>query len=307
MSRFRMLVIAISALALSLVVTFLAYRMLSQRMRPSLTATTEVVVAREKIGLGTRITAEQLRIVSWPESLKQEGTFAKTELVVGRGAIVDILPNEPIVDSRLAPKEAGAGLTSAIPEGMRAVAVKVNDVIGVAGFVLPGSRVDVILTGSVEHAQGNDTSKVILENVLVLAAGQNIQRDEKGNPQNVQVITLLVTPDDAQKLALASVDGRIQLALRNPLDLEKADPRPVNRHALYTRASSMPEAPIEVKKTAMRAAPRKPKPADPPPVVTPPQPIRLEVELINGVERKKVIFDGVQKDGTQKWEQDRKQ
>ena len=289
MSRFRMLVIAFSALLLSVVVTFLAYRLLSQRIRPSLVATTDVVVASQKLGLGTRLSSEHLRVVSWPESLRPEGSFPKAELVIGRGLIAQVLPNEPIVESRLAPKEGGAGLTSTIPEGMRAVAVKVNDVIGVAGFVLPGTRVDLILTGSPNSATGNETSKIILENVLVLAAGQNIQQDERGNPQNVQVITLLVTPEDAQKVALAAADGKIQLALRNPMDLKKADPSPVTRTALYTRASSMPEAPPVVKKAVVRA----PKPPlAPPPVVAPPPPVRLEVELISGVERKKVVFEG---------------
>ena len=290
-----MLVIAFSALVLSLVVTFLAYRLLSQKIRPSLAATTDVVVTIQKVPLGARITPENVRVVSWPEALKPEGSFQKVDQVVGRGVTVPMLANEPILESRLAAKEGGAGLTATIPEGMRAVSVKVNDVIGVSGFVVPGTRVDLILTGSPDHAQGNETSKVILENVLVLAAGQNIQQDENGNPQNVQVITLLVTPEDAQKVALASADGRIQLALRNPLDLEKADPKPVNRTALYTRASSMPEAPNQVINAALKvpARPRVVKPVAPPPPPAPvvkPEPAHLEVELIHGSERKKVVF-----------------
>lgn len=304
-----MLVIAFSALALSLIVTFLAYRLLSERIRPSLTATTQVVVATEKIGLGTRLAGEHVRVVSWPEGLKPEGSFPKVEDVIGRGVVVPMQPNEPIVESRLAPKEGGAGLTSTIPEGMRAVAVKVNDVIGVAGFVVPGTRVDLILTGSPEQYQGSETSKVILESVLVLAAGQNIQQDENGNPQSVQVITLLVTPEDAQKVALASADGRIQLALRNPLDLQKADPRPVTRAALYTRGSSMPEVPAEVTKAVLKLAPRAKAikaPAPPPPApVVKPEPVRLEVELIHGTERKRVVFKEDEKG--EKWQQDQKQ
>jgi len=299
-----MLVIAFSALVLSLLVTFLAYRLLSQRIRPSLAATTDVVVAVQKVALGARIAPENVRVVAWPQALKPEGSFQKVEQVIGRGVTVPVSPNEPILESRLAPKEGGAGLTATIPEGMRAVSVKVNDVIGVAGFVLPSTRVDLILTGSPDHTQGNDTSKVILENVLVLAAGQNIQQDENGNPQNVQVITLLVTPEDAQKVALASADGRIQLALRNPMDLDKADPRPVTRNALYTRASTMPEAPV-VKKVALRPAlPRPTPPAPVPAPVVKEEPPKLEVELIHGSERKKVVFDSADKE---KWQQDKKQ
>lgn len=301
MSRFRMLVIAFSALALSLVVTFLAYRLLSQRIRPSLAATTDVVVTVQKLSLGARIAPENVRVVSWPQALKPEGSFQTVDQVVGRGVTVPMLPNEPVLETRLAPKEGGAGLTATIPEGMRAVSVKVNDVIGVSGFVLPGTRVDLILTGSPDQTLGIDTSKVILENVLVLAAGQNIQQDENGNPQNVQVITLLVTPEDAQKVALASVDGRIQLALRNPLDLDKADPRPVTRTALYSRASTMPEAP-SVKKVAARPVRRSVPPAPVPAPVVKQEPPKLEVELIHGAERKKVVFEG-----DQKWQQDKKQ
>ncbi len=304
MSRFRMLLIAFSALVLSLIVTFLAYRLLSQRIRPSLVATTDVVIALQKLELGARISPEQVRVVAWPEALKPQGSFQKIEQVAGRGVTVPMLPNEPILESRLAGKDAGAGLTATIPEGMRAVSVKVNDVIGVSGFVLPGTRVDLILTGSPDQNRGNDTSKVILENVQVLAAGQNIQQDENGNPQSVQVITLLVTPEDSQKVALASADGRIQLALRNPLDLDKADPRPVTKAALYTRASSMPEVPASlVAQASLKPVVHRPPP---PPPVTPPavkeEPTKLEVELIHGTERKKVVFEG-----TDKWQQDKKQ
>lgn len=307
MSRFRMLIIAFSALVLSLIVTFLAYRLLSQRIRPSLVATTDVVIAVQKLELGIKIAPEQVRVVAWPQSLKPEGSFQKVEQVVGRGVIVAMLPNEPILETRLAAKDAGAGLTATIPEGMRAVSVKVNDVIGVSGFVLPGARIDLILTGSPDQVQGNETSKVILENVQVLAAGQNIQRDEKGNPQSVQVITLLVTPEDSQKVALASAEGRIQLALRNPLDLNKADPRPVTKTALYTRASSMPEAPESVvKKALLKSVVRRPPPPPPPIPVVKQEPAKLEVELIHGTERKKVVFQETGK-GTDTWQQDKKQ
>src|SRR5438876_2761836 len=108
-----------------------------------------------------------------------------------------MVSNEPILESKLAASGAGAGLMASIPEGMRAVAVKVNDVIGVAGFVVPGTHVDVILSGSADEKNGADTSRVILENVQVLAAGQNVEQTADGKPQNVQVITLLVTPEDS--------------------------------------------------------------------------------------------------------------
>jgi len=289
-----MLVVAFVALALSLVVTFLAYRLLSSRLAPSPEQTVQIVVAVEKIGVGTRIGPQHVRTVAWPKALLPEGGFADSKEVIGRGVIVPLLTNDPVVEGKLAPKEGGAGLTSTIPEGMRAVAVKVNDVIGVAGFVLPGTRVDIILTGSAERTGMDDTSKVILENVQVLAAGQNLEHDEDGKPQNVQVITLLVSPEDSQKLALASADGRIQLALRNPLDLEHANPKPVNKRSLYTSGTN---APVElVSASAPRpVVKRKPRPVAPAPapvvVAAAPAPKPLEVELIYGSERKKVMFE----------------
>ncbi len=193
MNRTRMLALSVLALGLSAIVTVTVYRLLRDRlsMRDEYT---QIVVSAEKIPIGTRLTPERLRAVSWPKAVPIEGSFKSIEELNGRGVIVPMLPNEPVLDSKLAPKEAGAGLSTVIPEGMRAVAVKVNDVVGVAGFVLPGTHVDVILSGSTDDDRRTDTSKVILENVQVLAAGQNLEQAADGKPQSVQVITLLVTP-----------------------------------------------------------------------------------------------------------------
>src|SRR5207249_988229 len=163
----------------------------------------DVIVIRQKVSLGTKLTAADVRVAPWPKSVAISGTFHDLAEVTGRGVIVAMEANEPVLESKLAPKNGGAGLMIAIPEGMRAVSLKVNDVIGVAGFVVPGAKVDVILTGS----PGNgmlDAAKIILQNVEVLAAGQNVDVDREGKPMNVQVITLLVTPEDSEKLALIS-------------------------------------------------------------------------------------------------------
>ncbi|MFY9570664.1 MAG: Flp pilus assembly protein CpaB, partial [Blastocatellia bacterium] len=200
----RMLILAVLALALSGAVAYYAYRILKNRLSPS-DETVQIVVALEKLSLGARITEQQLRLTPWPKATPLEGSFITPSEVVGRGVIVPMSPNEPVLESKLAPREAGAGLTTAIPEGMRAVSVRVNEVIGVAGFVTPGTRVDVIAIGSLSGDGQDQRSKVFLENVQVLAAGQNVQRDANGQPQqNVQVVTLLVSPEDSQKLALAS-------------------------------------------------------------------------------------------------------
>ena len=282
MNRTRMLFIAGLAFALSVVVTFGVYRVLRNRLsKPD--DSVQVVVAAEKLPLGSRITADKLRVVSWPKAASLEGGFTTEQEIVGRGVIVPIYPNEPVLEVKLAPKEAGAGITTVIPEGMRAVAVKVNDVIGVAGFVVPGTHVDVILSGSTDEKNGADTSKVILENVQVLAAGQNVEQTADGKPQNVQVITLLVTPDDSEKLALASVDGRIHLSLRNPLDAEHANPNAINKAALY-RGSPLPAPVVVLKKS-------EPKPEEPAPAVPPPSSQKVAVELIQGTSEKTLTFE----------------
>ncbi len=285
MNRTRLIIISLIALSASGLVTFLAYRMLSRRVNPTREDMTEIVVAAEQLRLGTRLTKPQLRMALWPKAVSLEGSFFDMEDAIGRGVIVPMLPNEPVMESKLAAIEAGAGLAAAIPEGIRAVAIKVNDVIGIAGFVLPQTRVDVIVTGSPDARGRYDTSKIILENVEVLAAGQSVEKDVDGKPQNVQVLTLLVTPEGAEKLALAAVDGRLQLALRHPLDLEQIDPEPVKKADLYRRQIS-PSPPV---RPVARPRARAPKPT----VVSvkPPPPRYVEIELIQGETRETFRFE----------------
>jgi pilus assembly protein CpaB len=298
-----MLAVASIALVLSVVVTFLTYRMLRDRLQRPEEMTT-VVTAAQKVALGSRLTEADLRVSPWPKTARMEGSFQDPKQLVGRGVIVAMVPNEPILEAKLAPTGAGAGLTTAIPEGMRALAIKVNDVIGVAGFVIPGTRVDIILSGQLANQQ---VSKIILENVQVLAAGQSVEQDPNGKPMNVSVITLLVTPDDAQKLALASGEGRLQLALRNPLDMDKNNPKLVGQVALYSGSlasgSLMLPAPPSLSSTPAawhyprskpanagpRTASRRPAPrpvavatAKPPAPLRKPEPRILEVQLILG-------------------------
>lgn len=289
MSRARLLLLGFMALLLSGFVTFLAYRVLTQRGTAS-PQVDQIVVATEPLNVGARLTSENLRLASWPRGMAMEGSFNDMAEVEGRGVLVPIYPNEPILEAKLAPREGGAGMAVAIPAGMRAVAVKVDDVVGVAGYVLAGTRVDVILAGSPEEGHQTDTAKVFLENVQVLAAGQNLGYDMDGRPQNVPVVTLLVTPDDAQKLALASIDGRIRLALRNPLDQEEHDPYPTRRGALYAR--STPEPPAPAPAPVRRAAVRPPAPSPPAPVAAePPPPRKVNVEVIQGSQRTNFVFE----------------
>jgi pilus assembly protein CpaB len=193
--------------------------MQNQPVKTVAMATQPVVVAAADLSLGSELKSEDLTVVSFPSGQVPEGTFAKAQDIVGRGLIVPLVKNEPVLAAKLASKEAGAGLPPVIPEGMRAVSVRVNEVIGVAGYVLPGTRVDVVATQSPTSSQVDTTSKVVLANVQVLTAGTRLEQDkEGGKPVQVTVVTLLVTPEQSERLALASTEGKIQLALRNPLD-----------------------------------------------------------------------------------------
>jgi pilus assembly protein CpaB len=247
----------------------------------------QIVVATEKLTLGTKISKSNVRIANWPKSIPLEGGFTEVSQVIDRGAITTIFPNEPILDAKLAPKESGAGLVSVIPDGMRAMSVKVDDVIGVAGFVLPGTHVDIILTGSPKDNE-EEASRIFLENVQVVAAGQNIDVDANGKPQNVQVVTLLVTPEQAQILALSQGNGRVQLALRNQLDIEFKNPKPALRASLFYGTKPAEELP---QKVVSRVPHTQPKPIQPTPIVTaPPPPIKHHVDMILGSKRETVTF-----------------
>ena len=196
------------------------YNFMQNQPARSVSAPTQpVVVAAADLQLGTELKKEDLTVVNFPVGAAPEGTFGKPADLIGRGLIVSMVKNEIVLNAKLASKEAGAGLPPVIPDGMRAVSVRVNEVIGVAGYVLPGTRVDVVATASPNGNPQDATSKVVLSNVQVLTAGTRMEQDqEKGKPMQVTVVTLLVYPEQSERLALASTEGKIQLALRNPLD-----------------------------------------------------------------------------------------
>ena len=181
--------------------------------------TRSVVVARADLALGSELRMDDLQAAEWPADAVPEGAFAQPSELVGRGLIAAVVRNEPILPGKLASKDAGAGLPPIIPPGKRAVSVKVNEVISVAGYVLPGTFVDVVATASPSGRPEEMTSKVVLSQVQVLTAGTRMEQNQKdGKPMQVTVVTLLVTPDESERLALASSEGKINLALRNPMD-----------------------------------------------------------------------------------------
>jgi len=196
------------------------YNMMNnQPVKTAAMATQPVVVAAADLTLGSELKKEDLTVVNFPKGQAPDGAFARPQDIIGRGVIMQIVKNEPILPAKLASKEAGSGLPPIIPEGMRAVSVRVNEVIGVAGYVLPGTHVDVLTTQNPSSQPADVTSKVILSNVQVLTAGTRLEQDQENKkPVQVTVVTLAVFPEQAERLALASTEGKIQLALRNPLD-----------------------------------------------------------------------------------------
>lgn len=220
MARIRIFIVLALAVAAGGTFAFGTYRYM--QTAPAATAaatpTRPVVVAVGDLQIGAELKPEDLRAIEWPANAVPEGAFKQPEELVGRGLIQPMVANEPFLPRKLASKEAGAGLPPIIPEGFRALSVRVNDVVGVAGYVLPGTRVDVVATVNPTQQTTDVTSKVILSNVQVLAAGTKIEQQEGNKPVEVSVVTLLVNPDEAERLTLASTEGKIQLALRNPLD-----------------------------------------------------------------------------------------
>ena len=229
------------------------YNMMNnQPVKTVTTPTQPVVVAAADISLGSELRKEDVTVVNFPAGQAPEGAFPRVTDVVGRGVISPLVKNEVVIPAKLASKEAGSGLPPVIPEGMRALSVRVNEVIGVAGYVLPGSRVDVLATANPTNNQTDITTKLILSNVQVVTAGTRIEQDqEKGKPMQVTVVTLLVYPDQAERLALASTEGKIQLALRNPLD-QSAPETPGVKPAILLGAVKAP-----AQKTASTSTPRR--------------------------------------------------
>ncbi|HEX6464351.1 MAG TPA: Flp pilus assembly protein CpaB [Vicinamibacterales bacterium] len=251
----------------------------AQPVKTVSTPTQPVVVASADLPLGTELKKEDVTVVNFPVGGAPEGAFSKPNDVIGRGVISSIVKNEPVLTAKLASKEAGAGLPPVIPDGMRAVSVRVNDVIGVAGYVLPGTRVDVVATASPTSQPQDATSKVILSNVQVLTAGTRMEQDtEKGKPMQVTVVTLLVYPEQSERLALASTEGKIQLALRNPLD-QSAPVTPGVRPAVLLGLATQKAPARPVQSSASKKAP------GPVTQAAPVAPALPTVEMIRGDKR----------------------
>ena len=268
----RTLVVVAIAVILAAGASYAVYRAVARiPFREVPVAHYSAVVAKRELPLGTLVTKEDVKLVPWPSSDPLPGGFDSVDKVLNRGVIAPVLTNEPLSESKLAPIEAGAGLPPTIPEGMRAISVKVNEVIGVAGFVVPGTRVDVL---AMIKENNSAMSRTVVTNVQVLTSGTRYDQEQPrkdGKPISSSVVTLAVTPKDAEKIALAATDGQIVLALRNPMDAHPTETTGVRLAELMNGA-----APPPVVKSAPGRKVAVAPPPPPAPVVAQPSVYRVE-------------------------------
>jgi pilus assembly protein CpaB len=276
MNRTRLLMIGALALALGTIVAMYVYKSLQLRTGAGSDPGIDVIVAADDLQVGARVEEHDIKIIKIPAGDLPTGAPRRKADVLGHGVIIPIAKGEFILSNKLAGENAGAGLPSLIPPGMRAVSVRVNEVVSVAGFVTPGTRVDVLLTGTPNGGAEPQTTTV-LQNVAVLASGHTLERTATGEAQNTPVITLLVSPDDAQRLTLASSEGHIQLALRNPLDTKAEEVPASSERGLYKGMAAPAAAQPVVHHTAVKKT-----------TPLPPSPTGVSVEIIEGEKKQDV-------------------
>lgn len=276
----RTLIVVAIAVAVAGVATYMVFLAITSRpAREVEIAHAYAVVAARPLPLGTLVTEPDVKLVPWPAANLVPGGFSTVEDVLERGVLAPIAENEPLTGNNIAVREAGAGLPPTITVGMRAISVRVNDVIGVAGFVVPGTRVDVMVI----LPDGADrVARVVVHNVQVLAAGTNYDQDREGKAIPSSVVTLLTTPEDAQRIGLAAHDGQIMLTLRNPLDNESTSIDAIRTTSLATGRETGAPAP------AVARRPAAPRPAALPPPSTP---APYTVETIRGAQRSQETID----------------
>lgn len=259
-----------------------------------------VAVAKVAIPIGTKIIPEQVMMVQFPPESTPDGAFQSVEKLTGRVAVTNIAPREPITEARLAPEGTAGGLSAVIPEGYRAMTVKVDDVVGISGFIMPGTLVDVVVVIDPAEKTGmqDPISKIVLQNIKVLANGQNIDKPESEREANsVKAVTLLVMPEQAEKLALAASEGKLQLVMRNSIDQGDEQTSGVNKRKLLGGEPAKPlpepgslksEQPNPNPKPATHRVRVEPKPvAEVLPIPAPP---RASVEMIEGAKKRNVDF-----------------
>lgn len=277
MNKARILIVLLIAVVIGGLLSYGVYQILQRQPQVvSAPPLKQMAVAQNSLAMGSLVKNEDIGFVPWPGTDRPPvGYFEKKTSLVGRAVLQPMVQNEPFLEGKLAPKEAGAGLPPIIPKGLRALSIRANEIIGVAGYVLPGTRVDVVLTATPRGAL-EPVTKIVLQNVEVVSAAQVIQEDPEGKPKTVTHVTVLVKPDDAEKLTIASSLGQFQLALRNPLDLDKAETKGIQMTQLYPKYGPNPRRrKVVVPATAPAVAPER---------------LKSTVEIIQGNKRSTVEF-----------------
>ena len=277
----RVLVILLSAFLVAAGCSYLVYRAVGTRLMLAHPQTSSIIVAAKDVQLGSILREADLTTTD-VAGAAPKGAVTRRQDAIGRGVTSNIYQGEPILESRLAAVGAGGGLAATIPPGMRASAVKVDDVMDVGGFATPGMRVDVLISGippGTSNPGAGPRVKTLLQNIQVLSAGTDIQKDGEGKPKSVQVVNLLVTPEQAEQLALAGSQTHIQLVLRNPLDTQTAEPPGTGMGALYGEEQA-PVAPKSKGLAVVHTAAPKPTP-----------PHVYVIQVFNGSKQSEAKFD----------------
>jgi len=250
----------------------------------------QVAVATKDLEIGTVLKEDDVKVADWPGAVPV-GATTQVKDIIGRGVITAIFAKEPIISSRLAARGAGGGMASMIPPGMRAVAVRVNEVVGVAGFVVPGMHVDVLISGNSPggNASLGTLTQTLLQNIEVLSAGQDFKKDAEGKPIMVQVVNMLVTPTQAEQLSLAASSTSIQLVLRNPLDHDIAKTPGTAVQRLFSNGRLAP-LPSDTPAPRPRAVPKSSVPVVA--AAPPPKEIPFVMEIISGNSKREQKFGG---------------
>ncbi|HZI60557.1 MAG TPA: Flp pilus assembly protein CpaB [Pyrinomonadaceae bacterium] len=258
----------------------------------------KVAVAKVAIPIGSKIIPEQIMVVQFPKESTPDGAYDSAEKLAGRVAVVNIAAREPITESRLAAEGTAAGLSAIIPEGYRAMTVKVDDAAGISGFIQPGTLVDVVVTIDPEgNSRQNPISKIVLQNIKVLASGQNIDKPEdEREAKSVKAVTLQVTPEQAEKLALAATEGKLQLVMRSQIDQGNEETPGANKRNLLGGDTAMPvpePGSLKSEQPKGEAKPARRRVSVSTPAVTAPAPQptpRTQVEMIEGAKKRNVEF-----------------
>ena len=285
----RFILVLVFAAVVALAVSSVLYRMLKNgnQQQAAAPVVTKVAVAAKDLEVGSVIKEDDVKLEDWTGPFP-DGSTSRPQELVGRGVITPIMSKEPVIEKRLAPKGAGGGFSVLIPPGMRAVPLRVNEVAGVAGFVVAGMHVDVLISGTspaTDSSRQGTLTKTLLQNIEVLSAGQDFKKDPEGKPMVVQVITVLATPEQAEQLSLASAQTTVQLSLRNPLDKDKVKTPGTALARLFDGTKFAPDPAAD--------QPRRREPVAPaaPVMRAAPKEAPFEMEIISGTTKKVSKFE----------------